>query len=172
MSGIGTNLVSRFWEEVFNGGNLAAIDEIVAPGFVLHDLATRKDHDRDMLHGLIGTLQGSLPGTQAIIEEQLAAGGDRVVTRFTVRTPRPSSGGSAGFYSRLEDYEITLRIARVSDPAATVRADAGEWVDLSGMSISRVSQQYIEESWLIWETLRAELELGPPDTDWRWPPWR
>jgi hypothetical protein len=143
----GKRAISRFWEEVFNTGNVALIDELFAPSYVLHDLATQREHDREKLKGMIGAIHGALPGTHAMINEQLTAEGDRVITRFTLRAPRPRERTAA--------YEAAV----------------DEWLDLNGMSISRVSEQQIEESWIIWDAWRAEHELRPADSNWWWPPW-
>jgi hypothetical protein len=42
------------------------------------------------------------------------------------------------------------------------------------MSTSRVVEGKIEESWIIWEAIRAaeELEADFGVLEWWWPPWR
>lgn len=149
------NVVGRFWEEVYNGGNLDAIDEIFAPDYELHDLVNGKSYGRDGLKGLLEQIRSEVSGAadaRVTIEDQMAAEADRVVSRFKVHVP-------------LQD---------AASYAAQEPAPANQWLELNGMSISRVSGGRIEESWLLWEALLAEQKLHPTSgtPDWRWPPWR
>jgi SnoaL-like polyketide cyclase len=153
-------IIEGFWREVYNQGKLDLIDEISAPHYELHDLANRQVYDRDGLKGLLGAIRRQVAGAQdarVTIEDQIAAEGGRVVTRFTVHVP-------------LRDATDTGRGPTLADE---------QLLELSGISISRVSEERIEESWVSWEALRAEQELSPaPPREegvalaWRWPPWR
>lgn len=73
-------LVRRAFEDVYNQGNLAAVDEYVAGTFVIH--APSED-----IHGPTGTqqyiamLRAAFPDFHITIEDQVADG-DRVVTRW------------------------------------------------------------------------------------------
>lgn len=145
--------IARFWEEVFVGGDLDVMERIFAYGYELHDLVNRNEYDLAGLRGLLEAIREDVAGARdalVTIEDQMSAEGDRIVTRFTVRVPG-------------QNY--------VADGEA---APVDEWVELSGISISRVSEGKIEESWINWEALRAERELRPVSgaVNWRWPPWR
>ena len=79
-----TTVASRWYEEVFNAGNFALIDELFAPNFVDHDPS-------NTLPGLEGVRQlvsmyrrGAFPDLHLTIEDEIT-GGDRIVTRFTGR---------------------------------------------------------------------------------------
>ena len=139
-------IVGRFWEEVYNGGNLGLIEEIVAPDYELHDPVNTDVHGHDGLRNLLEGIRDFAPEAKVTIEAQMMAEGDHVVTRFTVRVPR--QGALATF------------------------APANEPLELSGISISRVSDGRIEESWVNWDAQRLLLGLDPSPADWRWPPWR
>jgi steroid delta-isomerase-like uncharacterized protein len=73
----------RIYEEVWNGGNLAVIDELFAANSVFHDPAT-------ILHGPAGfkayvtMYRSAFPDTDFTIEDVIAEG-DKVVTRWTAR---------------------------------------------------------------------------------------
>jgi serine phosphatase RsbU (regulator of sigma subunit)/predicted ester cyclase len=74
----------RFMEARVVKRDLAAVDEMLAPDFVNHNkLVTRQEPDReDYLRGISG-YHAALSEGRLIIEDQVA-GGDKVVTRFTV----------------------------------------------------------------------------------------
>lgn len=63
---------------------------------------------------------------------------------------------------------------------APLRDASGQSAEPGGISINRVADGRVSESWVSWDTGRIERELGPPpeeDPDsrvrwWRWPPWR
>ncbi len=142
----GKAIVGRFWEEVFNGGDYDLMEELLAPDYLLHDLANRRDFDRDELGEMFATVRTALPEVRAVVEEQLSAEGERVVTRFKFLVPRRSEEG---------------------------QEDGEEWAEFAGISISRISAGKIAESWVSWEALRAEQETeDPPAQEWWWPPWK
>ncbi len=143
------SVVARFWEEVYDGGDLDALDELLSPGYRLHDLANRREYDAESLKGLLSGIREGVPGARVRREDQVSAEGNKVVTRFTVHV-------------RLRDG-----VATDEEPE---RGD--EELELNGMSISCVSGGRIEESWVLWESLLAEQKINPGDNSWRWPPWR
>lgn len=150
-------VVGRFWEEVLERGNLDAMDELLSPGYKLHDLANRKEYDAESLKGLVSGIRAGMPGARVRREDQMSAEDGKIVTRFTVHV-------------RLRDG-----VATDEEPGP-----GDEEVELNGMSISRVVGGRIEESWVLWESLLAEQKIGPPKEEpeppvrrsWWWPPWR
>ena len=82
------SIVRRIWEEVWQEGNLAVIDELVDANHILHA------YPEDLGYGsgaegfkrLVSTNRANLPDVQLTIEE-LIAEGDKVVTRYTARGP-------------------------------------------------------------------------------------
>lgn len=139
-------IVGRFWEEIYNGGYFDLIGEIIAPDYELHDPVNTNVHGPEGLKGLLEGIRDFAPEARVTIENQMAAEGGHVVTRFTVRVPRQGA---------LAEY-----------------APADEPLELSGISISRVSGGRIEESWVNWDAQGLLRALDPPPADWRWPPWR
>jgi hypothetical protein len=144
----GEGVVRRFWEEIFGQGDIKAIDEIFAADYKLHDLVYRERHSIKGLKRIVRETNYAVPGIRFIVDDQRLTWDDRVFTRFRVRVPAPQDAQQA-----------------------TLPGDGWKY---SGMSISRVVEGKIEESWLVWEALRAAVELGPVfgPGDWRWPPWR
>lgn len=138
--------ISRFWDQVYNQGNFDAMDAIFAPGYVLHDLADRKDRGVDKLREILSEVQTAVPDTRVTIEDQVSAEEGKVVTRFKIQVPARGVAQESSY--------------------------ASGQLDLNGISISRVSGGKIEETWLLWEALLAEQEIEPSTQFWRWPPWR
>ena len=77
-------LVRRFVEEAQTRGNLAAIDEYLAPDFVDHSAPPGLPSDREGVRMLFGALRAAFPDLRAEIHDQVAED-DRVVTRKTLR---------------------------------------------------------------------------------------
>ncbi len=77
-------IVRRFVEEVQNGGNLAVLDELTAPGYVNHTAPPGVPADREGLKQLTAMFRRAFPDGRMAIED-LVAEGDRVVTRKTFR---------------------------------------------------------------------------------------
>jgi predicted SnoaL-like aldol condensation-catalyzing enzyme len=78
-------LARRFIEDVWNAGNLAAADDLLAPGLITHDqppgqtlsgAAAFKDYIREF--------RDRHPRVEFAVEDMVAEG-DRVATRVTIR---------------------------------------------------------------------------------------
>jgi steroid delta-isomerase-like uncharacterized protein len=102
-------IVRRYLEEVWNQGRLAAIDELVAPTFVLHDNPYVAN-----LPGPAGVRQifteqsASFPDQHYTIEDVFAEG-DRVAVRATFRfTHRVAVAGAAPTGKRVAVRDINL----------------------------------------------------------------
>ena len=77
-------IVRRFVEEVQNGGDLAALDELCAPDFVNHSVPPGVPPTREGLAQLTALFRHAFPDGEMAIEDMLAEG-DRVATRKTFR---------------------------------------------------------------------------------------
>jgi predicted ester cyclase len=94
-------LVRRFVEEFWNGGNTAAADELMAIDAEIH-MPTGELVDLDGLKGFAGAFRGSFPDWHSTFEE-LIAEGDRVAERWTGRgTHRGELQGIAPTDRRVE----------------------------------------------------------------------
>ena len=73
----------RFFEDVYNKGNPAALDELTAPNFVSHDRGN-PSHDREGVKQIVGAIRGAFPDVHFTADDVFAEG-DRVAARFTMK---------------------------------------------------------------------------------------
>ena len=98
-------IVRRVWEEIWQAGNLAMIDELIDPNHILHA------YPEDLEYGsgaegfkrLVSTNRANLPDGQLIIDD-LIAEDDKVVTRYTLRMPTAMTTGI--WIDRIQDNKI------------------------------------------------------------------
>jgi steroid delta-isomerase-like uncharacterized protein len=91
----------RFVDEVVNRGNLALIDELLAPDLVDHAASPGVPPNREGAKTFFAMLRGAFPDLHVTIDDQIAEG-DRVVLRTTTHgtmkgefAGMPPSGKSA-----------------------------------------------------------------------------
>ena len=75
-------LIRRFYEEVFNKRNLAALDDFYAPDHIDHTLPPGLPVSPEGTKQAIATMLEGFPDLRITIEDMIAEG-DKVVTRFT-----------------------------------------------------------------------------------------
>src|SRR5437773_10719985 len=75
-------LIRKVTEEVYNRGNLAAIDRYYASDWMAHDAPPNAGGDRESLKEVLGVIRGGFPDVHASIEVILAEG-DLVASRTT-----------------------------------------------------------------------------------------
>jgi steroid delta-isomerase-like uncharacterized protein len=129
-------VVRRVVEEVYNGGRMEVVDELVSPAFVHHDPATGEHHGTGAVKQRISTYRAMLPDLRVTIEDMISSG-DRVVTRWSSRGTH--SGESGGV------------------------APTGRTVTSSGIMIDRLEGGRIAETWSHWDNagLAAQLAAEP-----------
>lgn len=72
-------------EEVWNRGNFAVVDELIASDYIGHSSRPGDEtHGREGYKQFYATLRKAFPDLQVTVEDQIAEG-DRVVTRWTAR---------------------------------------------------------------------------------------
>jgi steroid delta-isomerase-like uncharacterized protein len=76
-------LVRRFFEEVWNKGNVAAVDEFMATDYVDHSIPSGLPPGREGLKQANATYHTAFPDLKATLEDVFAEG-DRVAFRWTV----------------------------------------------------------------------------------------
>ena len=75
----------RTFEEVFNQGNLALVDELVAPDFLNHEVPPgMNNRGPESTRQVVRMLRTAFPDLHVVIEE-LVAEGDTVAGRVTMR---------------------------------------------------------------------------------------
>ena len=128
-------IVRREFEEIFTQGNLDAADEIYASNYVGHEATTPEG-----IHGLQAAKQfasvyrSAFPDLQVTIEDQSAAEGEKVVTRWTAR------GTHQGELMGL--------------------APTGAQVRMTGITISRIAEGKVAEDWTNFDALGMMQQIG------------
>jgi steroid delta-isomerase-like uncharacterized protein len=124
----------RWFEDLFNAGNLEVADEIIAPDHVNHD-PTLPDipPGPEGQKQLVNLYRGAFTNAHISVEDQLAEG-DRVVTRWT------GSGTHQGEFMGV--------------------APSGNQVTVTGITINRVSGGKIAESWTNYDALGMMQQIG------------
>jgi steroid delta-isomerase-like uncharacterized protein len=127
-------LARRWFEDLFNAGNLEVAEEIVAPDHVNHD-PTLPDipPGPEGQKQIVNLYRGAFTNAHISVEDQLAEG-DRVVTRWT---------GSGTHQGELMGV-----------------APTGNQVTITGITINRVSGGKIVESWTNYDALGMMQQIG------------
>ena len=124
-------VIARFLDEVWNQGNLDAIDGMCADGFCHYDSVGRDTHDLASFKQYVAATYAGFPDLRLIIEEQIAEG-DRVAVHWKLcGTHRGECLGIA---------------------------PTGRQVELEGVSFYRVAGTKIVESSIFRD--RLDLKLG------------
>ena len=130
-------MAARLYFEVFGAGNMAAADEILAPGCVSHaaDQPPRVGTDGIKLQAM--ALRTAIPDLVTTLEDQIAEG-DRVASRWK------GSGTNTG----------ELHIPGLSLPPT------GRHIEFGEMRIDRFENGRIVESWFIPDRFALWQQLG------------
>jgi steroid delta-isomerase-like uncharacterized protein len=123
----------RFFDEVWNGGNLEVLDEIAADDVVLHDRDMGEHRGTDAARDFVTTYRKAFPDLRFTIEDQIAEG-DRVATRWTAR------GTHRGELMAIPPTEKSTTV--------------------SGITIDRIADGRIAESIGSWDALGLLQQLG------------
>jgi steroid delta-isomerase-like uncharacterized protein len=127
-------LSRRLLEEAFNAGNVDVVDELVSPDFVNHDAALPEAMiGPDAAKGSITAYRAAFPDLRLTIEEQIAAD-TGVATRWSAKGTH--QGELMGI------------------PAT------GKQATVTGITIDRIVDDRIAESWTNWDTLGLLQQLG------------
>ena len=125
-------VVRRFYDAL-DKGNLTAVDELLAPDYVWHRPTGPDIAGRDGVKQYFGAILAAVPDFSCTIED-LFAEGDKVAVRFT-------AGGT-----------VTGEIAGIPP--------AGREVVEEGLSIERVVDGRIAETWERYDTLSWAQKVG------------
>ena len=106
-------LIHRFYEEVFNKKNLAAIDDFYAPDHIDHTFPPDLPVSPEGTKQAIATMLEGFPDLHITIEDMIAEG-DKVVIRFT--THGTQQGTLGGIPPTNKQVAIsTIEITRIAD---------------------------------------------------------
>jgi steroid delta-isomerase-like uncharacterized protein len=127
-------IARRWFEEVFNAQNFEVADEITAQDTVNHDpTLTDLPSGPEGDRHVVNLYHGAFPDAQITVEEQIAEG-DRVVTRWTGRGTH--QGELLGI------------------------PPSGNRVEISGITINRISGGKIAETWTNYDALGMMQQIG------------
>ena len=127
-------IVAAYIERVWNCGELAAIDELVAPDYLAHDAIDAEPvRGREGLRRAITRYRSAFPDLANTIHAQIAEG-DLVAVRWS------STGTHLG-----DSFGL----------AAT-----GRRRDVTGVTIIRLSDGLVAEEWHSWDALGLLRQLG------------
>ena len=133
MSRANKAILRRFFEEIYNQGNLAVADDLVAADYVSHNPAPGEAPGREGLKAFVAYLRRALADLHVTIEAQVAEG-DRVATRYTIR------GRQEGEFAGIPP--------------------TGKLVTITATSMHRIEDGQIRESWLNWDMLGLIRQLA------------
>lgn len=111
-------LVRRALTDLVNTGNMALVDELVAPGFVRHDLGGVPDIVGP--HGVklfVAAFRAASPDIQMTVDEIIAEG-DKVVVRYTARPQTSTAKRCASRSQPLSEARSAIGRKSVSQPAS------------------------------------------------------
>ncbi|MCA1717233.1 MAG: ester cyclase [Actinobacteria bacterium] len=127
-------LSRRSIEEVFNAGNLDVVDEIVDPDHVHHDPTMPEEgHGLEHFKQFASMYRSAFPDVHIEIEDQIAEG-DKVVSRWVAKGTH--QGDLMGI------------------------APTGNRVEAAGMTIDRIAEGKIAETWDNYDALGMMQQLG------------
>ena len=128
-------LVRRYFEEIWDKGNLDLIDELFTTNFVRHGPTGTEGVVRGLegFKGLVSMYRTAFPDLQIPIADVIAEG-DRVVTRWMTRGTHQGELMGA--------------------------APTGNQASVTGILIDRSSGGKIEEEWVDYDTLHVMQEIG------------
>ena len=133
MSATNKTIIRRFFEELFNTGDLSVADEIVGATYLNHNPVPGETPGREGLKAFVAHLRASFSDIHFAVEDQIAEE-DKVVTRWSV------TGTQQGEFAGV--------------PAT------GKSVHVSAINIHRLSDGQIHEAWLQWDALGMMQQLG------------
>lgn len=126
-------LMRRFYEDLWSGGNVGALSEIVAEDFVDHQAPAGGPSGREGLAELVRVWRSAFPDMRESVEH-LVAEGDMVVGHFTMR------GTHEGEFMGVPP--------------------TGRSVTMSGVDVVRVRDGRISELWYAEQMLELMQQLG------------
>ncbi len=129
--------IRRIFEEAFNRGNLAVVDEVLAFDHVAHNAFTGGPHGPQGLKGLIVTFRTAFPDLHCSVEDEIQEG-EKIALHWTLR------GTHKGLY--------------LGNPPT------GRQVVAQGIIFARISNGQIAEDWTLIDQMGILQQIGvvPP----------
>ena len=136
--------VIRRWMDVWNTGELGALEEIIAPNYVRHHWGGTMVSESDPVWYAQWVAEVRTKFSDLFLSiEALIAEGDTVITRWT------TTGTHRGQWTA---------------PTGTVVPPTGKTITWTGITIARLSGGKIAEEWWEWDRLGIAQQLGAVPT--------
>ncbi len=126
-------LATRHLREVWNRGNVQAVEQTCTPDLVFHDSVGPPIVDRDAYKEYVASVRSAFPDLDITIHD-LITNGRKVVVRWNF---------------------IGTHIGEIRGIAPT-----GRQVSFSGMTIFYISEGRIKEAWISWDSYGYLRQLG------------
>jgi steroid delta-isomerase-like uncharacterized protein len=127
-------IMRRYFEGAWEQGDLALLDELLAPDYVNHTPATPDlPTDPEGVKGVVSMFRGGIPDLKVVIEDMIAEG-DKVATRYTLE------GTHEG-----ELFGVP---------------PTGQRLSIKSMTVERVSEGKIRDHWRVTDSLEMMQQLG------------
>ena len=126
-------IARRFVDDFYNAGNLDLLHELCAPNYAVHDPAAPQGTDLETWKEVVRHYQLGLPDIHMVIEDLLAED-DKVAVRWTARATH--TGELMGI------------------------PPTGKQATIAGMTIHRIADGKIVETWWNWDALGTMQQLG------------
>ena len=124
----------RFYDEVWNGGDLAVIDQLADPSAVTHDPSVAEDiRGTEGMKELIASYRRAFPDVKLVVADMFSDG-DKVAVRWT------ATGTHRGELMGL--------------------APTGRRSSVTGISIEHYRDGRVVEVWINWDTLGLLQQIG------------
>lgn len=131
-------VVRRYFEEAFEGGHLDVADEVFDPEHrILNPYASEGMRGPAPMKSFVWLSRKLLPDPEVVIEDEIAEG-EKVMTRWTLKSTLADELRTLGVYGK---------------------------VVVSGISISRVIDGKIQETWLRCETYPEQPHRSVPQDE-------
>jgi steroid delta-isomerase-like uncharacterized protein len=133
----GQSIVRRVLDEAFTQGNLAIIDELVAPNGISHHLSWGTPANRMGLKQLIAMFRTAFPDLHCTVEDEIIQG-DKVAAHWTMR------GTHKGLFLG--------------------NSPTSKSVTVQGLIYARIENEQVIESWIMVDQMGILQQLGlvPP----------
>lgn len=134
------SLIRRMFEDAFNQGTLAVVDEVVAPNGVTHTPTWSMPQNREGLKQLIALFRSAFPDLHCTVEDEISEG-DKMAAHWTMR------GTHRGLF---------LGTPPTSRP-----------IVVHGMMFARTENGQIAEGWTLVDQMGMLQQLGLVPPPWR-----
>lgn len=125
--------VRRYFEELWNEGDLDVAGDIIAPDYVNHDFASPEMRGPEGMKAHVSGIRSGFPDGQFTIED-LLVDGNKVVVRWTAQ------GTHTGEFNGIPP--------------------TNKQISVTGIDIHRMADGEIEETWSSWDKLSLMQQIG------------